>query len=116
ENDLTANDVGLRFHIRGQIAAVLHKDETLSGKRIDLRMAVDCQRRGYVLQPSHSVRHIQGIHFALSGPIPEREKQSHFWTILQLTAEPEMPPYPRIGAKYSRNDPRVLKIVVPLRR
>src|ERR1035441_3243049 len=79
-------------------------------------MAVDRQWRRYILQPGHSVRHIQGIQFALSGPIPEREKKFHFRTILHWTAEPEMPSHTLTGAKDSRNDPRILKVVVPLRR
>jgi hypothetical protein len=112
ENGLAPIDIGLRFDICDQITSVLNQDKTLSRRRIDLRMAVDCERRRYILQPGHSVRHIQGIHLALSGPIPEREKQFHIRTILKWTAEPEMPPYAPTGAKYSRNDPRILKIVV----
>src|SRR5205809_8077723 len=79
-------------------------------------MAVDCRRRRHNLRPGHSVRHIQGINFASPGSVPEREKQSHFRTILKWTTEPEMPPYARTGVKDSRNDPGMLKKVVPLRR
>jgi hypothetical protein len=70
----------------------------------------------YTLPPGHSVRQIECINFPSPGPIPEREKQSHLRTVLKWTAEPEMPSYARTGVKYSRNDPRILKIVISLRR
>src|SRR5215471_12649822 len=79
-------------------------------------MAVNRERRCYILSPGHSVRQIQGIHFGLSRPIPEREKQPHLWTVLNWTAEPAMSPSVGIGAEYPRDDPGILKTVIPLRR
>ena len=59
ENGLASIDIGLRFHVRDQIASVLNQDETLSRIRIDIGMAVDCERRRDILQPGRSVR---GVH------------------------------------------------------
>src|SRR5215831_9606776 len=79
-------------------------------------MAVDCERGRYILQPGPSIRHVQGIQFALSGPIPECKKQFHFPIIFKRTTEPEAPAYSCAPLKYSGNHPRILKIVVPVGR
>ena len=79
-------------------------------------MAVDCERGRYFLQPRPSIRHVQRIQFALSGPIPKGEKQFHFPIVFKRATEPEVPPYSCGPVKYSGNHPRILKIVVPVRR
>lgn len=41
-------------------------------------MAINCERGRYAFQPGPSVLHVEGIQFALSGPIPERKEQFDF--------------------------------------
>src|SRR5260370_41672503 len=93
----------------------MNHDETFRPGRHP-RMTVNCQRCRSTLPAGHSVRQIECINFPSPGPTPEREKQSHLRTVLKWTAEPEMPSYARTGVKYSRDDPRILKIDTSLPR
>jgi hypothetical protein len=91
---------------------VLHKNETLSRIRIDIRMAVHCERGRYILHSAPSIRHEQGIQFPPSSPIPECKEQFQFPVIFRRTTEPEVPAYSCAALKYSGNHLRILKIVV----
>ena len=56
ENGFASVDIGLRFGLGDQIAAVLNQDETFSRERTGIRLAIDWQRRCYAIPGGRSVR------------------------------------------------------------
>jgi hypothetical protein len=56
ENGFASVDIGLRFGLGDQIAAVLNQDETFSRGRTGIRLAIDWQRRCYAIPGGRSVR------------------------------------------------------------
>ncbi len=70
----------------------------------------------HIRRPCDSISQEQFVDYAVSGSIPKGKKESHFRAVPPRTAKPEVASGVRTGAEYSRNNPGVLEIVVPLGR